>query len=131
MVNDVSVSTEFDLNIINARQIANRQTRKEVRAAQVNSLRGAAGGSDGGVAEDQQSRLPVNAHSLVNHLDNKPTHHPWSAAGQDQILQDTDDCRRSPLNNGSESLLTLLPRRSRGQGATHTKQITEILRHLF
>lgn len=120
MVNDASASTEFDLNIINARQIASWQTRKEVRAAQANSLLSAARGSDGGVAEDQQSRLPINAHSLVNHLDNKSAHHPRSAAGQDQIIQDTDDCRRSPLNNGSESLLTLFPRRSRRQGATDT-----------
>lgn len=62
MVNDASASTEFDLNIINARQIANRQALKEVGAAQADCLRSAAGGSNGGVAEDQQPRLPVDAH---------------------------------------------------------------------
>lgn len=70
MVKDDSLSTEFDLNIINARQIANRQTREEVVAAQVDCLRGAAGGSDCGVAEDQQPRLSVYAYSLIHHLDN-------------------------------------------------------------
>lgn len=70
MVKDVSLSTEFDLNIINARQIANRQTLEEVVAAQVDCLLGVAGGGNGGVAEDQQSCLPLYAYPLIHHLDN-------------------------------------------------------------